>query len=102
MFDLRMHPLFFCFCLLIPVMAPAAEAVCPPVASAPSARVNVNTADAGALAAGLKGVGKSKAEAIVRWRETKGKFASLEQLDQVKGIGPGILEKNRDRIVFKD
>ncbi|MDO8331428.1 MAG: ComEA family DNA-binding protein [Fluviicoccus sp.] len=80
----------------------AGEPVCTVAAVAGDARVNINTADAATLADKLKGVGLRKAEAIVAMRQAKGKFSSLQQLDEVKGIGPGILEKNRDRIVFKD
>ena len=65
-------------------------------------RININTADAEALSSGLKGVGKAKAQAIVNWRQQNGRFRNLQQLDEVKGIGPGILERNRDRIVFGD
>lgn len=61
--------------------------------------VNINTADATTLAAELEGVGHSRAEAIVEYRETVGRFESPEQLLDVSGIGPRILEWNRDRIV---
>lgn len=60
--------------------------------------VNINTADAPALAAALNGVGIKKAEAIVAYREQKGKFTSAEQLLEVKGIGQATLDKNRDKI----
>lgn len=87
--------------LTVAAVARAGGAACPS-ASAPVSPVHLNTADADALAAGLKGVGKAKAEAIVKWREAHGRFSRIEQLDEVKGIGPGIIEKNRDRIVLKD
>lgn len=64
--------------------------------------ININTATAEVLSSQLKGVGKAKAAAIVEWRETNGNFASLEDLDEVKGIGAGIIEKNKDKIVFED
>ncbi|HQW63081.1 MAG TPA: ComEA family DNA-binding protein [Pseudomonadota bacterium] len=60
--------------------------------------VNINTADASAIASGLNGIGPSKAEAIVAWREANGGFKSVEQLAQVKGVGLRTVEKNRDRI----
>ena len=59
------------------------------------ATVNINTADASALAAGLKGVGMSRARDIVLYRETYGPFATVEELADVKGIGLATLEKNR-------
>ncbi len=65
-------------------------------------KVNINTATLEVLSTQLKGVGKAKAAAIVEWRETNGRFASLEDLDEVKGIGAGILEKNKERIIFND
>ena len=61
-------------------------------------KVNVNTADAAAIAAALNGVGESKAEAIVAYRQEHGPFKSAEQLAQVKGIGLKTVEKNRDMI----
>ena len=60
--------------------------------------VNINTADAGALAQGLTGVGPAKAEAIVAYRQTHGPFQSADQLAAVKGIGLATVEKNRERI----
>jgi competence protein ComEA len=43
----------------------------------------------------MKGVGDAKAKAIIDYREEKGGFKNLEELTQVKGIGPSILESNR-------
>jgi competence protein ComEA len=63
--------------------------------------VNINTADAAALAAGLNGVGPSRAEEIVRYRETYGPFASVDELAEVKGIGESTLEKNRSVITLE-
>ena len=54
------------------------------------------------LSTQLKGIGKAKAAAIIEWRETNGNFSSLEDLDEVKGIGVGLIEKNKDKIVFTD
>lgn len=61
-------------------------------------KINVNTASADALAEILTGIGPKKAEAIVAYREANGPFKSVDDLLQVKGIGPSTLEKNRDRI----
>ncbi len=63
-------------------------------------QVDVNSADARALAEALDGVGLAKAEAIVAWRKQHGPFATLEDLAKVEGIGPHILERNRNAIVF--
>lgn len=64
-------------------------------------RVNINTADAAAIDAGLLNIGRSKAEAIVAYRKEHGAFKSPEQLAQVKGIGLKTVEKNRDRLAFE-
>jgi competence protein ComEA len=58
-------------------------------------QVNINKADAETIANGLNGVGLSRAREIVRYRETYGPFASLDELQDVKGIGKSTLEKNR-------
>ncbi|MBS7456720.1 ComEA family DNA-binding protein [Coralloluteibacterium stylophorae] len=60
--------------------------------------VDINTADAAAIAEGLVGVGEAKAKAIVAYREANGPFKSADQLANVKGIGLATIEKNRDRI----
>ncbi len=64
--------------------------------------VNVNTADAATLAKSLDGVGHTKAEAIVAWRDEHGPFKTVDDLSQVKGIGPSTLERNRDAILLSD
>jgi competence protein ComEA len=62
-------------------------------------QVDINSADAKALAEGLTGVGMSKAEAIVAYRAEHGPFANADELAQVKGIGDKLVERNRDNIV---
>lgn len=64
------------------------------------ATVNINTADAQALAAGLNGVGAARAEDIVRFREQFGPFTTPEQLTEVKGIGMSTVDKNRTVITL--
>ncbi|MFP6806421.1 MAG: helix-hairpin-helix domain-containing protein [Pseudomonadales bacterium] len=63
--------------------------------------VNINQADAATLASVLSGVGLSRAEAIVAYRENNGKFYSAEELSSVGGIGPSTIAKNEGRIVVK-
>lgn len=60
-------------------------------------RVNINTASMGELAT-LKGVGAKTAQAIVDYRESVGRFESVDDLTKVKGIGEKTLEKNRHRL----
>ncbi len=64
--------------------------------------VNINTADAGKLAAELKGVGAARAEAIVAYRQANGPFAKPEDLTKVKGIGQKLVDRNRDSILVTD
>jgi len=57
--------------------------------------VNINTADATALAKALNGIGPAKAKAIVSYREKNGPFKSVDQLAMVEGITQKLIEKNR-------
>lgn len=60
--------------------------------------LNINTASAEMLAETIEGVGERKAEAIVRYREEHGPFASVDELLEVSGIGPKTLERSRDKL----
>ncbi|MBE1160082.1 ComEA family DNA-binding protein [Dyella acidiphila] len=62
--------------------------------------VNINTADAATIAKSLDGIGLSKANAIVAFREEHGPFKSVEELTQVKGIGQATLQRNHDAILL--
>ena len=64
--------------------------------------VNVNAADAETLAAVLDGVGITRAEAIVRYREEHGRFNDAYDLSNVKGIGDRTVEMNEGRIRLSD
>ena len=57
--------------------------------------VDLYTADAETLAKELDGIGLARAKAIVEYRERNGKFRSADEVLNVKGIGPSVLEKNR-------
>ncbi len=63
-------------------------------------KVDINTADAATLDRSLESVGEKKAEAIVKYRTEHGPFKKIEDLDQVAGIGAGIIARNRDRIII--
>jgi competence protein ComEA len=63
--------------------------------------VDVNTADAATISAELKGIGMSKAIAIVEYRETNGPFKSPDDLVLVKGIGERTVEINRSNILVQ-
>jgi competence protein ComEA len=62
--------------------------------------VDINIASAEEIAAALKGVGRTKAEAIVRYRETNGKFKFIDELVNVKGIGLRTVDINREVILL--
>jgi competence protein ComEA len=66
-----------------------------------AAQVNINTADADTLSSELSGVGQSKAEAIVAYREQHGPYKQLEDLTNVKGIGIATIEKNKTKITLE-
>jgi competence protein ComEA len=46
----------------------------------------------------LPGVGPVMASAIVAWRNANGRFANVEQLGEVDGIGPARLAKLHDLV----
>lgn len=58
--------------------------------------LDINTATAAELAAVMSGVGSKKAEAIIAYRDANGRFESIEQLSEVKGIGEALLSRNKD------
>ncbi len=64
--------------------------------------VNINTADADTMARVLQGVGQSRAQAIVQYRDQHGKFVDAYELTNVKGIGEHTVEMNEKRIVLDD
>lgn len=57
-----------------------------PLAAFAAEPINVNTADAVTLEQ-IKGIGPSKAKAIVEYRKANGPFASVDDLTKVPGIG---------------
>lgn len=60
--------------------------------------VDINKADAKTIAKELNGIGLSRAQAIVEYREKNGAFKSVDELRKVKGIGAKTLEQNRVNI----
>ncbi len=81
-------------------MRPVPPAAIPAVPSGAPMRVNVNAAPIELLVT-LKGIGEKKARAIIAFRREHGPFNSLEQFEEVPGIGPALIEQNRGRIVFR-
>jgi competence protein ComEA len=62
--------------------------------------VNVNTANAEEISEALKGIGLSKAEAIVLYRNEHGEFKHIDELVNVKGIGVRTVDINREYILL--
>ena len=87
---------------LLPVLAAITLMLGPLALALPEGQVNVNTAPVEELARVLDGVGQSRAQAIVEYREQYGEFTSVEDLMDVRGIGPSVVETNKERIAFKD
>ena len=56
----------------------------------PGEKINLNTADQYDLRR-LPGIGEARAQDIVAYRAEHGPFQSVDELDNVKGIGEGIL-----------
>ena len=69
--------------------------------SAPSDQgIDINTASVAELMQ-LKGIGKKRAEMIVKDREENGPYQSPSELTRVKGIGPKTVAKNTSRLRVK-
>ncbi len=60
-------------------------------------KVNINTADADELTT-LSGIGKTRAEAVIEYRQQHGPFKSTEEIMNVSGIGKASFEKLKDEI----
>lgn len=60
-------------------------------------RVNINTADAEQLMT-LPGIGASKAESILSYRNENGSFSSVEELMNITGIKEGVYSKIKNHI----
>ena len=76
----------------------AGEAIQPlPASPEEEGKVNINTADITALQT-LNGIGETRAQAIVSYRESFGAFQTIEDIKQVDGIKDGIFSKIKDAI----
>jgi len=67
----------------------------------PNAPININDADAVTLQA-FHGIGPSKSAAIVADRTSNGPFASCNDLQRVKGIGPKTVESMGTQCITAD
>jgi competence protein ComEA len=77
------------------VVAPAGAA-----SGAPPGPLDLNTATAEQLDA-LPGVGPATAEAILAYRQEKGRFRSVDELLEVRGIGEAKLASLRSKVTVR-
>jgi competence protein ComEA len=77
---------------------PASSAPAPDETAAGAAvKININTADEAVLTE-VKGIGKSKAKAIIAYRDKNGPFKTVDELTKVKGIKEKSLSKFKDQL----
>ena len=83
------------------VHVPGPAEACQPPSGSETVRedlgIDLNTASAEELET-LPGIGEAKAQAIIDYRESNGEFQSLEEIMEVRGIGPAIYESIRDLV----
>lgn len=83
----------------VPRIGDARQAADAPAGSSAAAAtgagvIDLNRADAATLER-LPGIGPATAQAIIAYRAEHGRFASIEELDNVSGIGPSTIERVR-------
>ncbi len=104
MLKVRLSSLLLAVLVSLPLAVTAAESPKTEPAKAAATQVaqtglvNLNTADVATLQRELAGIGATKAQAIVAYREEHGDFTTVDELLEVKGIGEATLEKNRDKL----
>ena len=62
-----------------------------------SGKVDINRADSSQLTT-ISGIGPSKAEAIIAYRQENGPFKKTEDITKVSGIGDATYQKIKDKI----
>lgn len=78
------------------VMARSSSSI--PLAAQNSDKINLNNADVRTLTKSCKGIGKKRAEAIVKYREMHGGFRSIEELADVRGIGKQFVKRHKTQL----
>lgn len=59
--------------------------------------ININTASASELTS-LSGIGQSRADAIIEYRETNGSFKDISDIMKISGIKEGVFNKIKNKI----
>ncbi len=80
-----MHKLIFSFLLLVSIAFGA---------------ININKANSAQLQT-INGIGPTKAAAIIKYRKTHGGFKSVDELVNVKGIGPKTVLKMKKQVSIR-
>jgi competence protein ComEA len=62
-----------------------------------AAVVNINTATKEELTS-IKGVGEKRAQEIIDYRKKNGNFKSIDDLEKVPGVGPGLMKRIRSQV----
>lgn len=68
------------------------------MAAAITTKINLNTADAQAIAGKVKGIGLKRAGAIVAYRTEHGAYKSMDDLTNVKGITENFIKTHSDAL----
>lgn len=99
----KLVPLLFASLAALPLAFPVQAQTEAPAAAvaAVTAKVNINTADVDTLSRELKGIGPSKARAIIDYREQQGAFVTVDELLEVKGIGLATLDRIRHQLTVE-
>ncbi len=71
--------------------------MCLLLAGSAVAAVNINTATKEELTS-IKGIGDKRAQEIIDYRKKNGDFKSVDDLEKVPGIGPGIMKQIRSQV----
>ncbi|MDF1760773.1 MAG: helix-hairpin-helix domain-containing protein [Coxiellaceae bacterium] len=79
-----------------PLLAASKAKVAQPANAQTLKQININKANASALAA-IKGIGTKRAQAIVAYRQKHGKYTSVDQLTAIRGISANSLAKIKAR-----
>ena len=80
-----------------PAVSSSTSAVTPAPTAAETTLVNINSADEATLMA-VKGIGQTRARAIIEYRQKNGPFKSIDDLTKIKGIKNKSLQKFKNQL----